>query len=361
MFGIGLDQLDLCIVAPGELQVFDGLTVDEEHRGRGTVFRGHVGNGGAITQREGGRTRATELQIGTNHFFLAQELGHGQHNVRGRDACGRLATELHAHDVGQAHPGGATQHDVFGFQAAHADGDDAQRIHMRGVTVGADAGIGEGHTVAHLNDRRHFLQVDLVHDPVARGNDIDVLEGRLGPVDEMKAVFVAPVFDGAVLGEGIRIETAALHGKRVVDDQLHRHYGVDLCRVAALVCNGVAQACEIHECGLAEDVMADHTGRKPREIEIPFAIDQLCERGRERGRVAASNEIFGEHARGIGQRVIRTGSNGFHGRAGVEVVQLRAGQRGAIGGIRHGRDFIRSSARRSLRKIRSASDGCALA
>ncbi len=43
---------------------------------------------------------------------------------------------------------GAAQHDGFGLQAAHAHGDHAQRIHVRGVAVGAHAGVGEGHAIA---------------------------------------------------------------------------------------------------------------------------------------------------------------------------------------------------------------------
>jgi hypothetical protein len=123
---------------------------------------------------------------------------------------------------------------TLGFQAADADGDHAQRIDVRGVAVGADAGVGEGHAVAHLDHRRHFLQVDLVHDAVARRDHVDVLERLLGPVDEVEAVFVATVFDGAVLLERLRVEATALHRQRVVDDQLHRHHRVDLRRVAAL-------------------------------------------------------------------------------------------------------------------------------
>ena len=76
-----------------------------------------------------------------------------------------------------------------------------------------------------------------MHDAVARRNDIDVLEGRLGPVDEMESVFIAPVFDGAVLGKGVGVEAAAFHGQRVIDDELHRHHWVHFRRVAALIRN----------------------------------------------------------------------------------------------------------------------------
>jgi hypothetical protein len=49
----------------------------------------------------------------------------------------RPAGQLDADDDGQAHPRGAAQHHVLGFEAAHADRDHAQRIDVRRVAVGA--------------------------------------------------------------------------------------------------------------------------------------------------------------------------------------------------------------------------------
>ena len=85
------------------------------------------------------------------------------------------------------------------------------RIHVRRVRIGADAGVREGHAVLHVDHRRHLLQVDLMHDPVARRDHVHVLERLLGPFDEVEAVFVAAVFDRAVFFERLRICTAALH------------------------------------------------------------------------------------------------------------------------------------------------------
>ncbi|MNM79463.1 hypothetical protein D3C81_913920 [compost metagenome] len=155
---------------------------------------------------------------------------------------------------------------------------------MRGVAVGADAGIRERDTILHVDHRRHLLQIDLMHDAVARRNHIDVLEGQLGPVDEVEAVFVAAVFDGAVLGERIRIKTTAFNGQRVIDDQLHRHHGIDLRRITALLGDGVTQTGQIHQCGLAKDVVADHACGEPGEIQVALAFDQLLERIGQRGR-----------------------------------------------------------------------------
>ncbi len=324
--GVGFHQRDLLVLAAGQAQVVDGLLVDREHRRRGAVFGRHVGDGGAVAQRQAGGAFAVELEVGAHHFFLAQEFGQRQHDVGGGDARLGAAGELHADDVGQAHPGGAAQHYVLGLQAAHADSDHAQRVHVRSMAVGAHQRVGEGHAVLGVDDRRHALQVDLVHDAVARRHDLDVAEGLLGPVDEMEAVFVAAVLDRAVLGEGVGIVAAVFHGQRVVHDQLHRHHRIDLGGVAALFGDGVAQAGQVHQRGLAQDVVADHARRVPREVQVAAAFDQLLERIGQERRVAAAHQVLGQHARRVGQAVIGPGRNRLDGGAGVEVVQAGAGQ-----------------------------------
>ncbi len=146
--------------------------------------------------------------------------------------------------------------------------------------------VRERDAVLRVNHRRHSLQVDLVHDAVARRNHVDVLEREPGPVDEVKAVLVATVLDRAVLVERIGIESAALDGQRMVDDQLHRHHGIDLRRIAALLGDRIPQAREVDERGLAEDVVADDARRKPREIQVALALDRSA--AGEASRIAGS-------------------------------------------------------------------------
>jgi hypothetical protein len=118
----------------------------------------------------------------------------------------------------------------------------------------------------------------------------------------------------------------ALHRQRVVDDQLRRHHRVDLRRVAALLGDGVTQAGEVHQRGLAEDVVAHHAGREPREVEVALALDQLLQGIGERGRVAAAHQVFRQHAGGVRQGVVGAGLNRLDRRTDVEVIQgCRAG------------------------------------
>ena len=333
---IGFHQCDLRVFATGQAQVIERVVVDEEHRRGRAVFRCHVADRGAVADGQRGCAFATELQIRADDFRCAQEFGQRQHHVGGGDAGLRLAGQFHRHDLRRAHPRRAPEHHVLRFQPAHADRNHAQRIDMRRVRIGTDAGVGKGHTALHIDHRRHFLQIDLMHDPVARRNHVHVLERLLGPVDEVETILVATVFDGAVFIERLWIKAAAFHRQRVIHDQLHRHHRVYLRRIAALLGDGIAQASQIDQRGLAEDVVADHPRREPREIEVATAFDQLQQIRIAHRRVCFAHDVLGVHAGGVGQRGIRTRTDRFDGGTHVEPVERGAGQGLAEIGV-HGR------------------------
>ncbi|MNP02898.1 hypothetical protein D3C76_947630 [compost metagenome] len=335
LLGVGLHQPDLVVITAGEFEVVEGLLVDEEHGRGGAILRRHVGDGGPIAEGEGGGALAMELQVGADHLLLAQELGERQHQIRGGDAGLGLAGELDADDRRQPHPGGAPQHHVLRFEAPHPHSDDAEGIHVGGVAVGAHAGIRVGQAAIGVDDGGHLLQVDLVHDAVARRDHLYVLERLLGPVDEVEAILVAAILDGAVLGKGVRVEAAALHGQGVVDDKLHRHHWVHLGGIPPLIGDGIAQASEIHQGGLAQDVVAHHPGREPGEVAIALVVDDLAEALAEDGRIAPAHQVLGMHAGGVGEPVPGAGGDGVHRLPGVEVVKLCAGQGLAILSVYH--------------------------
>ena len=319
-FGIQFDQFHQLIVAACQFQVLDGLRVDVEHGGRGAKFRRHIGNRGTVAQGQVRCSLAVEFQVGRDDLLLAQKFRQRQHRIRGRDARLRFARQLDADDVGQTHPRGAAQHHAFRFQAAHADGDHAQRVDHRRMRIRADQGVGIGHAILHLDHGRHALEVNLVQDAIPRRDHVDVFKGFLGPVDEVETVFIATVFDGAVLGEGIGVKAAAFDGQRMVDHQLRGHHRVDQGRVAALGCDGVTQAGQVDQGSLAQDVMADDAGGEPWKIEVAAALDELAQRRVQGGRVAAAHEVFGQHARGIGQGCVSAWLDRIDGGTRVEVV-----------------------------------------
>src|SRR5690606_41704371 len=108
----------------------------------------------------------------------------------------------------------------------------------------------------------------------------------------------------------------------MVDDQLGGHNGVDQGRVPTLGGNGITQAGEVDERGLAQNVVTDHARGKPGEIAVAPAFYQLQKRFAQYGRITASHEVFGVHARCVRQGVVSAGLDFLDSRTGVEVVEI---------------------------------------
>ena len=91
---------------------------------------------------------------------------------------------------------------------------------MWGMTVGTDEGVGKSHTVLGMHNWGHSLQINLVHDAVAGGDDIDVFKCGFGPVYKMKAVVISTILNGSIFLKGVFLKTSVLYRERMVDNQL---------------------------------------------------------------------------------------------------------------------------------------------
>ena len=226
--GIGFHQLDLFGITTGEFEVVDSLLINIEHPRRGAKLRCHVGDGGAITERQCCGTFSEEFKVRRHHFLVTQKFGQRQHDVCGSDAWLALTGQIDTNDIGQAHVRSAPQHYVFSLKTTDTDSKYTERVDVRCMAVSTYQRIGESHAVARLNYRRHFLEIDLVHYAVAGLNHVDIPEGFFSPVNKMKTVIVTAVFDSTVFCKRVLVETAVLNRKRVVDNQLGWYHGVDL-------------------------------------------------------------------------------------------------------------------------------------
>ncbi len=148
--GIGLDQRDALVAAVRRVEVVDGLVVDREEAAGGAVFGGHVGDGGAVGERQRVEAGAVELDELVHHAELAQHLRHGQHEVGRGAALLELAGELEAHHRGQQHGQRLAQHHGLGLDAADAPAEHRQRVDHGGVRIRAHqrVGIGDRHGLA---------------------------------------------------------------------------------------------------------------------------------------------------------------------------------------------------------------------
>ena len=232
LLGVGLDEGDLRVAAAGEPQVVAGDVVDGEHRRGRAELGAHVADRGAVGQRHGADTLAVELDELADDTVLAQHLGDREDDVGGGGAGGDLAAQLEADHARDEHRHRLAEHRGLGLDAADAPAEDAEAVDHGGVRVGADAGVGVGDAAALEHHAGQVLDVDLVHDAGARGDDLEVVERGLAPAQELVALTVALVLELDVLLE--RVGAAEDVGDdRVVDDHLGRRERVDPGRVAA--------------------------------------------------------------------------------------------------------------------------------
>ncbi len=84
--GISLDQSDARLLAPRGLEIGDGLLIDREEAAGRAIFRRHVGDGGAVLERQIVEAGAVELDELADHALAAQHLGDGQHEIGRGDA-----------------------------------------------------------------------------------------------------------------------------------------------------------------------------------------------------------------------------------------------------------------------------------
>ena len=335
-FAYSLDQRDLRVLAAGQAQVVDGLRVDGEHRRGGAVLRRHVGDGRAVAERQRRRRprRRTRGRRRRPSGWRRNSVSASTMSVAVMPGCGWPASSTPTMSGSRIHD--ARPSITLSASRPPTPIAITPSASTCGVWLSVPTSVSGNATPSlRVDHRRHPLQVDLMHDPVARRDHLDVLEGALRPLDEVEAVLVAPILDRAVLRERVRVEAAALHRQRMVDDQLHRHHRVDLRRIAALLGDRVAQAGQVDQRGLAEDVVADHARREPREVEVAPALDQLrAGIASSIAGIAAAHQVLGMHARGVGQRRSQApGAIVLDGGAGVEVVERGAGQVFAVSSV----------------------------
>ena len=204
--------------------------------------------------------RAEVLDELPDHADLAQDLGHREHEVGRRRALAQRAGQPEADDLRHEHRQRLAEHRRLGLDAADAPAEHAEAVDHRRVRVGADERVGEGDAVAHLDDAREVLEVDLVDDAGVRRHDAEVVERALAPAEERVALAVALELElDVALDREPRRELVDLH--RVVDHELDRDQRVDRARVAALVAHRVAHRGEVDDARDAREVLQQDARR----------------------------------------------------------------------------------------------------
>ena len=263
--GIGLHQLHLLRRPPGEGQIAGGLLVDGEKAAGGAVFRGHVGDGGAVGQRQAVEAGAEELHERPTTPFCRSIWVRVSTRSVAVTALPGLPFQPAAGHRRHRHGDGLAQHRRLGLDAAHPPAQHGQRVHHGGMAVGADQGVGKGHTVLAPHHAGEVFQVDLMADAGAGRHHAQAVEGALGPAQEAIAFQVALHLQGRVTGEGAGA-AEAVHLQRVVDHQIDMGERVDAPAVSPPRFHGVAHGGQVGDGGNAGKVLHQHPSRAEGDL-----------------------------------------------------------------------------------------------
>ena len=297
--GVFLNQRDTGRLAVRRGEEVDRLGVHGEVTAGRAILGRHVADGGAVGEGQVGDAGAIEFDELADDALLAQHLRDGEHEISGGDALGQLAGELEADDLGQQHRKRLAEHAGLGLDAADAPAENGEAVDHGRVRIGANQRVGIGDLDGGGGAARglelfllrpdglgEIFEVHLMANAGAGGNDREVVEGALAPLEELIALAVALIFQIDVLLE--RLGGAELiHDNRMVDDQIDRHQRVDAGGLAAELGDGVAHGGQIDHGGNAREILHQHAGGAEGDLLLGLAlVDQP---------LGAANDVFLGH------------------------------------------------------------------
>ena len=239
------------------------------------------------------------------------DLGHGQGEVHSGDALGQRASHMDAVGLGHQDRDGLPQRGGLGLDAADTPAEHADAVDGGGVGVGAHHGVEIGQRgLPALPRCRHDaageqLDVQLVADTGGGRQDVDVVQGGLGPLQEAVALLVAPELDALVLGGSLGA-ARDVADDRVVDDEVAMDERVHQLGVAPQGRHGLAHGGEVGHDRHAGKVLEQHARGHERHLgpHLPrkAGLDDGCRRLLGRRSVALQpHDVLEQDLKGIGK------------------------------------------------------------
>ena len=100
---VSLDEGDVGLGASGQAEIAQGFGVDGEDAAGSAILGSHVGDGGAVGQRQLADAGAEELDELADYAMLAQGFGDGEDEIGGCGSFAQLAGEAEADDLRDEH------------------------------------------------------------------------------------------------------------------------------------------------------------------------------------------------------------------------------------------------------------------
>ena len=291
-------------------EISERLLVDREEAAGRAIFRRHVGDGGAVLERQIGEADAEELHELADHAGTPQHLGDGQHEVGRGDAVLQLAGQAEADHFGDQHGDRLAEHGGFRLDAADAPAEHREPVDHGGVAVGADQRVGVGDRVAAIrllgpHRLRQIFEIDLMADAGARRHHAEIVEGARAPAQERVALAVPLIFPVDIDLERL-VGAEGVDHHRMVDDEIDRRQRIDLVRIAAERRHGVAHGGEIDHRRHAGEILHQDARRAEGDLLVALALLQPLRDaanivGGDAPPVLVAQQIFEQHLEREGQ------------------------------------------------------------
>ena len=184
---------------------------------------------------------------------------------------GRAPDEAEADHVRDEHGDGLAEHGGLRLDAADAPAEHADAVGHGGVAVRAEqrVRVGDGLCRRPLfggpDGFGEVLDVDLVADAGAGGDDAEVLEGALAPAEEGVALAVAGELGVHVLVQRV-LAAGEVDHDRVVDDEVNWDERVYLVWRATECLDAVAHGGKVDDGGDTREVLHEDAGGAERDF-----------------------------------------------------------------------------------------------
>jgi len=121
--------------------------------------------------------------------------------------------------------------------------------------------------LACVDDLAQVLEVDLMDDPRSRRDNVEVLEGLLGPLDRTISLFVSLVLEFDVLFVGV-LAAEVVDLDAVVDHEVAWDFGFDDRGLLARAIRSRAQRREVHDCGNAGQILKNDARGLEGDLDV---------------------------------------------------------------------------------------------
>mmetsp|Transcript_413 Transcript_413/g.467 ORF Transcript_413/g.467 Transcript_413/m.467 type:complete len:363 (-) Transcript_413:119-1207(-) len=248
-------------------QVVHTSGIDREESHGGSIFGGHVTDGGSVLERQLLDTGAEEFDELTNNTTLSEHLSAGQNQIGSSGSGRQLTSEIETNNLRQDHGDGLSEHDSFGFDTSNSPSGNTETVDHGGVTVSTDQGIGIQEVFVIENNSGKIFQVDLMDDTRSGRNDQEVIESVLAPFQEFESLIVSIEFDFFVLQVSI-FGSGVINLDGVIDDQIDRAGGVNLIGISTQSGGGISHGGQIDDGGDTSEILQDNSSRLEGDFDI---------------------------------------------------------------------------------------------